>query len=381
MEEPTMNLDTLIREVNPAPAETVPGPDSFEARAILEHLRIESSPRRRRPVLVGGLTLGSLGAEAAAALLVANLLPGSPARPTSAAAATFVHLAKVAASQPATSPPGPGQYEYTESDGSNDDCTNEGSTSFYCYFLPEQRQIWIGADGSGRILETFGTLSFVTPADRAAWVSAGSPSISTTPSDTTFGPHTLSDGPGDLASLPTDPSALGAELSARKIEGGPPGPAEDFVQIGDLLRETDASPALRAAVYQVAADIPGAILLGTVTDHSGRSGIGIARVNDDGVEQEYVFDPTTSALLGEEQLATSVNAGGEGVSAGTVLGWAVYLSSGIVDSLSDTPTGTVTPAPPVTCTAVTTPPTTLPGAVPVPGTVPGSDVYPAICKG
>jgi hypothetical protein len=134
-------------------------------------------------------------------------------------------------------------------------------------------------------------------------------------------------------------------------------------------------------VYQVAADIPGAILLGTVTDHSGRSGIGIARVNDDGVEQEYVFDPTTSALLGEEQLATRVNAGGEGVPAGTVLGWAVYLSSGIVDSLSDTPTGTVTPAPPVTCTAVTTPPTTLPGAVPVPGTVPGSDVYPAICKG
>ena len=49
-----MNLDTLIREVNPAPAETVPGPDSFEARAILEHLRIESSPRRRRPVLADG---------------------------------------------------------------------------------------------------------------------------------------------------------------------------------------------------------------------------------------------------------------------------------------------------------------------------------------
>jgi hypothetical protein len=48
-------------------------------------------------------------------------------------------------------------------------------------------------------------------------------------------------------------------LSAGKIEGGPPGPAENFTQIGDLLRETDASPALRSALYQVAETIPGVI--------------------------------------------------------------------------------------------------------------------------
>jgi hypothetical protein len=222
----------------------------------------------------------------------------------------------------------------------------------YCYNLPQQRQIWIGADGSGRIQETYGTPSFVTPADRAAWVSHGSPALSTTPSDTTFGPGTLSDGPQVLSKLPTDPGQLGSMLSARTIEGGPPGPAEDFAQIGDLLRETNASPALRSALYQVAETIPGVKLLGTVTDHDGRSGIGLARVSAGGEEFEYVFDPSTSALLGEQDVATVPNAGYPGATAGTLLSWAVYVSSGVVDSLSATPSGSTTPAPAVSCVEV-----------------------------
>jgi hypothetical protein len=41
MEEPAMNLDELIREINPVPVDTIPGPESHEARAILEHLLSE----------------------------------------------------------------------------------------------------------------------------------------------------------------------------------------------------------------------------------------------------------------------------------------------------------------------------------------------------
>src|SRR5262249_8527275 len=85
-----------------------------------------------------------------------------------------------------------------------------------------------------------------------------------------------SDGPVDLSKLPTDPAQLAAMISSRKIEGGPPGPAEDFVQVGDLLRESDASPELRAALFKVAAGIPGVKLLGTVTGTDGRSGTAIA---------------------------------------------------------------------------------------------------------
>ena len=48
------------------------------------------------------------------------------------------------------------------------------------------------------------------------------------------------------------------------------------MQVGDLLRETSASPELRAALFKVAAGIPGVKLLGTVTDSDGRSGTAIA---------------------------------------------------------------------------------------------------------
>jgi hypothetical protein len=117
-------------------------------------------------------------------------------------------------------------------------------------------------------------------------------------SDMWFAPDRLSIGPTNLQALPTDPAALRALLDARKIEGGPPGPAEDFVQIGDRSRETDASPALRAAIYKVAAAIPGVEVLGPARDRAGRLGIGLA-YKTSGARDELIFDPRTSALLGE----------------------------------------------------------------------------------
>ena len=136
------------------------------------------------------------------------------------------------------------------------------------------------------------------------------------------------------------------------------------MQIGDMLRETDASPTLRAAIFEVAEGIPGVVVLGTVPDHSGRRGIGVGRVGDDGVEQEYVFDSTTSAFLGEEMVATRPDASTGGAPAGTVLGWAVYESHGIVGSLSQTPTGSAPPAPPVSCATVSGPTSGTPSAAP-----------------
>lgn len=106
------------------------------------------------------------------------------------------------------------------------------------------------------------------------------------------------------------------------------------------------------SIRSVFATFAGVTLLGTVTDHDGRSGIGIGRVNGDGEESEYIFDPHTGALLGEEDIGTRADAGYRGATAGTVLDWAVYLSSGIVNSLSDTPSGPTTPAPAVSCVAV-----------------------------
>jgi hypothetical protein len=201
------------------------------------------------------------------------------------------------------------------------------------------------------------------------------------PSDERFGPGGLSTGPVDLSKLPTDPAKLAALISSRKVEGGPPGPAEDFVQVGDLLRETSASPELRAALFKVAAGIPGVKLLGTVTDSDGRSGTAIAfphaargdeektigggSVPASGasatpspapsdststspspsapaipapgagshgtVLNELIFDPDTGGLLAEQTVLVRPDGSTK------LLLWSDYLLSGVVDSVSDIP--------------------------------------------
>jgi hypothetical protein len=138
--------------------------------------------------------------------------------------------------------------------------------------------------------------------------------------------------------VPTNPDALRAELQARRIEGGPPGPVEDFIQVGDALRETDARPALRAALYAVASALPGVELLGRVRDHSGRLGLGLA-IDDRarGERDELIFDPSPGAMIAEQQTVLSARSGYRAPT-GTVIGWAVYRAA-IVGSL---PAGTPT---------------------------------------
>jgi len=322
------------------------GPDVAGGPVSPSADRADGSHRQRRWVA----RVAALGVLVAAAGGAGTLLePGTPAGPGSAAAAVLKKLGHVAAYQPAPIVPGPGQYLYADSVEAYTDTagTSPNGDAGYTVLLPENRQIWIAANGSGRILETFGNPVFLSAQDRANWEAAGSPPIQHPPTDMSFGPGGLVDGPTNLSELPTNPSALAAEISSRKIEGGPAGPAEDFTQVADMLRETDASPALRSALYQVAARLPGVEALETVTDHSGRSGIGIAYVNK-GLRHELIFDPKTSALLGEYYTIVGPGSGYD-APVGAVVGWEVYLQSSVVNSLRSAPaTAPSQPVVPVT---------------------------------
>lgn len=334
-----MNIEELIAAANPVPAASVPSADSPVARQTLA--RIRSKPRRRRLPLA----LGGLATAAAASLAIALLVPGAPGRPRPAGprpdttAAALDSLAVVAAAQPVTHPLGHGQFQYTDSTSLNwVDTFNVSSKDSYSVSYIERRQVWIGLNGSGRIKESYSDPD-LPPRYRAGWIAAGRPSLRVPPSDQRFGRHQLSLGPTNLLKLPTDPAKLAALLFARKIEGGPPGPAEDFVQIGDLLRETDALPALRAALFKVAERIPGTKLLGTVTDQAGRTGVGIAYISRPSRgpyagqfgKSELIFDPKTSALLAEQSVLVNTRTG-----ATTIPSWTVYLKSGVVDSVTST---------------------------------------------
>ena len=100
----------------------------------------------------------------------------------------------------------------------------------------------------------------------------------------------------ELYALPTEPSALESRLRKGIHGAGPDDDSELFTIVGDLLRESPAPHALRKALWEVAAKVPGVRLVGTVTDSAGRSGIAVERG-----DQRYVLDPSDGRLLEESQ--------------------------------------------------------------------------------
>ncbi len=278
-------------------------------------------------------------AAVAIALAVPALLPGGrPGGAQSVAADVLLRAAGAAAAQEATPPPGPGQYVYTKTQAAWESTWAGVGTSHdqsFSVLMPVTREAWIGTDGSGRLLETNGNPTFLTEYDRSVWIASGRPDLGGNAThDEAYEPGGLSY--LDLTKLPTDADELRAMIEERKVEGGPPGDAETFTIIGDLLRETYAPPALRAALYRIASELPGVELIGHVKDPVGRAGIAVAYPNS-GVRHELIFDPETSALLAERTVITDPTQAHLQVPTGTVVGWAAYLASGIVDSTSQRP--------------------------------------------
>jgi hypothetical protein len=212
---------------------------------------------------------------------------------------------------------------------------------------------------------------FVSADQRAGWVAAGSPPL---PEAGQVDDTTLSGGgPIDASDLPTDPAALRQMIEAREIRGveGPPGEAETFTLIGDMLRGTYLPSAIRAAIYQLTAELPGVELLGDVEDPVGRSGTGIAFTDRKrGTRHELIFDPETSALLGERESIARSGAYGFKAPPGTPIGYAAYLESKVVDSVGQgAPAGAGAPDRSVGCYAqasLHTDTTVVHGADPIP---------------
>jgi hypothetical protein len=277
---------------------------------------------RRRPLL------GLVGIAAVAGLcLLALGLPASGHGTPPAAAAVLKHTALIAAAQAPSAPPGPGQYVYTKSVSLSEADTGDAGPQHDQYFrvaFHQVRQAWIAPDGRGRLVERDSDPHFVSAKDRRAWIAAGRPPLGIFHADATnFGPGGLSY--VDLTTLPTNPDRLRMLIEQRKVEGGPAGDAETFVIIGDLLRETYAPPRLRAALFQVAAQLPGIQLLGA-THWTGQRGIAVGYPGR-GFLHELVFSPRTAALLGERTVDTRT---------GKVAAWTIYLESAVVDSTHGT---------------------------------------------
>lgn len=313
---------------------------------------VRRSHRRRLPRLVLP-AVAVVGAVVIAVLLVP--LPGTRQGASASAKEVLYAAARVAEKQPQRSVPASG-YLYTKSKDAYgvyyDACsipTKPDATPLACpappphdwafsVVVPHIREIWIAPDGSGRLLVKSGEPRFLGPRDKAEWEAAGRPQLDRPGiSDESFGPDGLAY--TDFTEYSTDADELYDQIRSKAEGYGPSTDAEMLVLVGDMLRERVAPPDLRAALFRVAARIPGVELVGEVTDPAGRRGKAVARTSDDAgflKRNELIFDPQTSELLAEREILLE-RVDWIDAEPGTVIGHAVYLSSGVVDSSSERP--------------------------------------------
>lgn len=311
-------LEEIERQLRVSVTARKPQTDASAA----DHYALVRPLRLRRITQLGnGLGVTKLAAVAATigavAVAVALVPLGSTSGPTPAVAAVLRQLARIAANGPSLVP-GPGQYLYTRSASRMATFPNNGAAKQCITYSAGQRQLWVGADGSGLLREQAGASTFTSALDRAVCASKRMTRTTAGSSNLWFAADCFRLGPApDMSVLSTNPRILLRQM--RRFDGGPRTAAEDFVHVGDFLRETDASPALRAALYRAAALIPGVRLLGDVRDPIGRRGLGVMMVVGH-VRNELIFNGHTAALLAEE---TAWNPPG-------VTDSTVYLKSAVV---------------------------------------------------
>ena len=156
-----------------------------------------------------------------------------------AAARVLRKAATVARAQPAEKPLQRGHFRYTKSL-----VAYMSGGKGWNALSPGVREIWLAANGAGRLHERWGKPTFPSAADRAGWIAAGRPQVNPREDSGNLPPS-------PRVKLPTDPDALYAKLHDRAVGSGNGTGPEMFTLVGDALRESDASPALRASLYEV----------------------------------------------------------------------------------------------------------------------------------
>jgi hypothetical protein len=318
---------------------------------------IPKARRTRWPVLAGGAV--AVGAAAAVAVTLA-LPAGKPASPrpsavapgSSAAVPTAQSVLLTSATVAARSPAAAGNYwyarerDYEPAIARSGHLKNTKALSFGATFAATQES-WTGQHRARTIVNEDLAFTFASAADRARWVAAGKPALSTqagfgvtrpVTSDYTMtlhwgvGRHQL--GLADFGKLPVRAGDLGKLLrkwwasepdKAGAVGFKNPDYAQYLVQWADVLLTGPARPGTRAAIYRLLAGEPGLKLIPGVTDPLGREGIAVG----DGGGDYLVIQPATARLLAyasHRVRAGSMMPASAGLEVYEASGWAVKLA-------------------------------------------------------
>jgi hypothetical protein len=294
-----------------------------------------------RPALLGAT------ATAAAAALTVSLLPGSAAhrprpgagsapassQPSTPAVLTAAYVLNRAASAAASSPqpvPRPDQFIYVSSVATGLDTEVRPSDS-KSWLYKSGGQIWQSVDGRrAGLLQSVGRGYVKLPDGPVPPAGSGiGASWTSLPPSTCPGAAPARGTYEFLASLPTDPGRLRAWIYRNRNGQNPPD-VQAWNDIGDMLRGMLVPSKLAAALYRVAATIPGVTAVPHAVDAVGRAGVAVSRSG-----AELIFDPQTYQLIGERVVLTKA-VPGEGP-AGTVVGSSAELQVKVVDRLPDVP--------------------------------------------
>jgi hypothetical protein len=302
-----------------------PGEDSKARERVRARLKAairaeQRPPRSRGPRFL--LPAAAVAATLAIGLIVALLSPFGP----SAAATELRRLGAIAAA--AEDPRlGPGEYALTRYEELVQESREHLETGVSFAVVSRLRvQTWIAADASGVRRTEVVESEFASDLDRRNWIRAGSPTIPQA-GDVRIDQFAARQAPWfDLRRLPDEPGPLLAALRSGAVVERAPGDDQVFLTIGELLAQGDASPRLRAALFEVAAGLEGVELVGDDTDPLGRQGIAVA-IDGAGARTQLVFEPDSSTLLAIELYPISQDG-----SIGPLDSWTAVSPTTVVDS-------------------------------------------------
>ncbi len=231
--------------------------------------------------------------------------------------------------------PRPGQFIYVTSVTTYLELSG-APTGIQAWLYKTGRQIWQSVDGQqAGMLEIvqddnqklpWGPTPPVVTGNRTSWSSL--PASSCPGAAPQRGSYTF------LTTLPTDPRLLRAWIYQHPDDGGAKSDEQVWTGIGDMLREMLVPPKLAAALFQVAATIPGAAVVPHAANAVGLRGVAVSLSG-----AELIFDPRTYQLIGEGAVLTKPVAG-QGP-AGTVVASTAQLQARVVSRLPDIPSSQV----------------------------------------
>jgi len=300
----TTDLDLeLVRKLDADTGE--PSPETRErARSVLlaemeNERELRRQPPRRRFRLGLLPSLGLVGAAVAVGvvLLLGASLRGSVVRPDPAAAAVLQRAARAAEAAGGPRELRPGEYWYVHSRHTTLGVALPGLVIVDALGSSD-RQIWIGLGVRSRLVtHVIGPIEFLSAGARKQWERAGRPAQENGLGDIALPPNAFDRPYKQLLALPTNVDALWRVVKQEAGSGGGKRSAawqhhEMFTAIGDLLSEDPLPARVRAALYLVAARIPGIQMQGLTHDGIGRPVLAVT-LNDSLYQErdELLFDP------------------------------------------------------------------------------------------